>query len=56
VASLPLAARRLFGRMMEVFAGFLTHADHQVGRLIEFLPRLGTRQHADHDHPRQRAL
>jgi arylsulfatase A-like enzyme len=40
-ASLPLAARRLFGRMMEVFAGFLTQADHQAGRLIEFLPQPG---------------
>jgi arylsulfatase A-like enzyme len=27
--------------MMDVFAGFLTQADHQAGRLIEFLPRLG---------------
>jgi arylsulfatase A-like enzyme len=40
-ASLPLAARRLFGRMMEVFAGFLTQADHQAGRPIEFLPQPG---------------
>ena len=40
-ASLPPAARRLFSRMMEVFAGFLSHADHQVGRLIEFLRGLG---------------
>ena len=22
---------------MEVFAGFLSHTDHQVGRLLEFL-------------------
>src|SRR5690242_10964641 len=26
---------------MEVFAGFLSHADHQVGRLIEFLRQQG---------------
>src|SRR5690242_18522311 len=26
---------------MEVFAGFLSHADHQVGRLVEFLRMLG---------------
>ena len=32
-ASLPLAARRLFSRMMEVFAGFLSHADHQGYRV-----------------------
>ena len=27
--------------MMEVFAGFLSHTDHQVGRLVEFLRQLG---------------
>ena len=27
--------------MMEVFAGFLSHTDHQVGRLMEFLRQLG---------------
>ena len=36
-ASLPPAARRLSSRMMEVFAGFLTHTDHHIGRLFEFL-------------------
>src|SRR5437660_3055516 len=40
-ASQPPAARRLFSRMMEVFAGFLTHTDHQVGRLVEFLRQRG---------------
>src|SRR5450755_2097125 len=40
-ASQPAAARRLFSRMMEVFAGFLSHTDHQVGRLIEFLRQRG---------------
>ncbi|HEX3308718.1 MAG TPA: sulfatase-like hydrolase/transferase, partial [Streptosporangiaceae bacterium] len=39
--SLPPEARRLYSRMMEVFAGFLSHADHQVGRLVEFLRMLG---------------
>ncbi len=29
--------RRLFARQMEVFAGFLSHTDHQIGRLLEFL-------------------
>ena len=28
-ASLPPAAQRLAARMMDVFAGFLSHADHQ---------------------------
>jgi arylsulfatase len=33
--------RRLYARMMEVFAGFLEHTDHQIGRLIDFLDRAG---------------
>ena len=37
----PRTPRRLFSRMMEVFAGFLTHTDHHLGRLLEFLRTLG---------------
>ena len=39
----PLSAeeKKLYARMMEVFAGFLTHTDHHIGRLIEFLKDLG---------------
>jgi arylsulfatase A-like enzyme len=33
--------RRLYARMMEVFAGFLSHADHHVGRVLDFLERIG---------------
>ena len=33
--------RRLYARMMEVFAGFLEHTDHHIGRLIDFLDNLG---------------
>lgn len=33
--------RRLYARMMEVFAGFLSHVDHHIGRVLEFLERLG---------------
>ncbi|WP_116951112.1 sulfatase-like hydrolase/transferase [Jiangella endophytica] len=33
--------RRLYARMMEVFAGYLTHTDHQIGRLLDFLDDLG---------------
>jgi arylsulfatase A-like enzyme len=33
--------RRLYARMMEVFAGFLTHTDHHIGRLLEFLKTVG---------------
>jgi arylsulfatase A-like enzyme len=29
--------RRLFARQMEAFAGFLSHTDHQIGRIIDFL-------------------
>ncbi|WDT75926.1 MAG: sulfatase-like hydrolase/transferase [Candidatus Manganitrophus sp.] len=33
--------RKLYARMMEVFAGFLEHTDHHIGRLIAFLDRTG---------------
>ena len=33
--------KRLYARMMEVFAGFLTHTDHYIGELIGFLKELG---------------
>ncbi|MGH7724571.1 MAG: arylsulfatase [Candidatus Eiseniibacteriota bacterium] len=33
--------KRLYARMMEVFAGFLEHADHHYGRLFEFLKSIG---------------
>ena len=39
--ALPAPARKLYSRMMEVFAGFLEHTDHQVGRLLEFLSKQG---------------
>ena len=39
--SLPPNARRLAARMMEVFAGFLSHTDHHVGRLLDFLKEAG---------------
>ncbi len=39
--ALPASARQLASRMMEVFAGFLSHTDHQVGRLLEFLRKQG---------------
>ncbi len=37
----PEPARRLFARMMEVFAGFLSHTDHHLGRLLDFLEERG---------------
>jgi|UPI00048F196E arylsulfatase len=39
--SLSPDARRLAARMMEVYAGFLTHTDHYIGRLISFLKEIG---------------
>ena len=39
--SLSPEARRLFARMMEVFAGFLSHTDFHLGRLLDFLRAQG---------------
>ena len=39
--SLSLDARRLSARMMEVFAGFLSHTDHHLGRLLDHLEETG---------------
>ncbi|HZN15667.1 MAG TPA: arylsulfatase [Acidimicrobiales bacterium] len=36
-SALSADERRLFARMMEVFAGFLSHTDAQIGRLLDFL-------------------
>ena len=33
--------RRLYARFMEVFAGFLSHADHHFGRMLDALEQLG---------------
>jgi arylsulfatase A-like enzyme len=39
--SLPAEEKKLYARMMEVFAGFLTHTDHHYGRLFTFLKSIG---------------
>lgn len=39
--SIPVADRAVYARMQEVFAGFLTHADAELGRLVDELTRLG---------------
>ena len=39
--SLSEDERRLYARYMECFAGFLTHTDHELGRLLEFLAHTG---------------
>jgi arylsulfatase A-like enzyme len=33
--------KKLYARMMEMFAGFMTHTDHHYGRLFEFLKSIG---------------
>ena len=33
--------KRLYARFMEIFAGFLEHCDHQIGRVLEQLDRIG---------------
>ena len=33
--------RRLYARMMEVYAGFLSHADHHIGRVLDYLESTG---------------
>ncbi len=35
--SLSDGARKVYARMMEVYAGFLEHTDHHLGRLFDFL-------------------
>ena len=40
-SSLSPAERRVYARYMEAFAAFLTHADEQVGRVVDFLSELG---------------
>jgi arylsulfatase len=39
--TIDAARRRLYARMMEVFAGFVTHVDHHLGRLLANLEELG---------------
>jgi arylsulfatase A-like enzyme len=40
-SALSADERRLFARYMEVFAGFVTHADAQIGRFLDFLEARG---------------
>jgi len=42
--SLSDGEKRLFSRMAEVYAGFLSHADHQIGRLLDYLEEYGLRE------------
>jgi arylsulfatase len=40
-ASLSADEKRLFCRMAEVYAGFLSHVDHYIGRLLDHLEETG---------------
>jgi hypothetical protein len=42
--SLTAEEKRLFARMAEVYAGFLAHADHHIGRLLDYLEETGQRE------------
>ncbi|RZU64856.1 arylsulfatase [Microterricola gilva] len=42
--SLSADEKRLFSRMAEVYAGFLSHADHQIGRLLDEIDDIGERE------------
>jgi arylsulfatase len=39
--SLSDVERRVYARYMEAFAGFLSHADHEIGRVLDRLETLG---------------
>ncbi len=40
-SKLPENERKLYARMMEVYAGYLEHTDHHIGRLLDFLETIG---------------
>ena len=39
--SLSQEEKRLFARMAEVYAGFVSHTDHHIGRLLDYLEESG---------------
>ena len=39
--ALPENEKQLYRRMAEVYAGFLSYTDHQIGRIIDFLEQTG---------------
>ena len=55
--SLSEDEKKLFIRMAEVYAGFCSYTDHEIGRLIDYLGRdRSARQHADLCHLGQRRI
>ena len=43
-ATLSDKEKRLFSRMAEVYAGFLAHTDHYIGKLLDYLEWAGMRE------------
>ena len=39
-ASLSADEKKLYARFMEVYAGYLTYTDHEVGRLVNHLKKI----------------
>lgn len=39
--SLSVEEKKLYTKYMEVYAGFLSHTDYQVGRIIDFIEQIG---------------
>lgn len=39
-SALPADQQKLYARFMEVFAGFFTYTDHEVGRLVSYLKEI----------------
>lgn len=39
--ALPAREKKLYARQMEAFAGFLSEADYEIGRIVDFLRRIG---------------
>src|SRR5262245_61597172 len=54
--SIPAEHRRLFARIMEIFAGYGAHVDYEMGRVIEAVKEAPRRQHHDHLHRRRQRL
>lgn len=36
--------KKLYAKYMEVYAGFLTHTDEQIGRVLDYLEKIGERE------------
>lgn len=42
--TLDEAAKKLFARYMEVYAGFIDHTDEQIGRVVDYIDSIGERE------------